>query len=146
MLSIIHKHKFYHYTLENIEDAYFQMVNGSTVHGLDKLVENFRHHKGFLPCKLKHFVPGSVPPNSTLQFGLHTHLLHRLVIEGSLSLVNQVIRNPLCPQINTKDVLGNTALHLACYEGNFSLIEILLKAGANLKLKDKDGRTPLHVI
>jgi len=149
-LSILHSKKIYHYTLENVEDAYFKIVNGSIIystvyHGLDMLVDKFKFEKGILPTRLKNFVPGNLPPNSALQLGFHTHLLHRLVIEGSFNLVNQVIRHPKCPQINTKDSHGNTPLHLATYEGRFDLIQLLLRAGASVNMKDKDGKSVLHV-
>ena len=146
----MHNRIFYHFTLENVEDAYFRIVNGSiiynpTFHGLDNLVEKFRHDKGFLPCRLKNVVPGNVPPNSSLQLGIHTHLIHRLVIEGSSNLVSQAIKSSKSPQINIKDLRGNTPLHLASYGGKLSIIEMLLKAGANIEMKDKDGKSPLQV-
>ncbi len=133
-----------------MEDAYFKIVNGSIIystiyHGIDRLVDKFKLEKGILPCRLKNFVPGNLPPNSALQLGFHTHLLHRLVLEGSIYLVTQVIKHPKCPQINTKDLNGNTPLHLASYEGRFELIHLLLQAGACVNMKDRDGNSALHV-
>ena len=36
-------------------------------------------------------------------------------------------------------------LHLACVSGFLDAVELLLEAGASISLKDKNGRTPLHL-
>ena len=41
--------------------------------------------------------------------------------------------------------LGNCALVLACMEGNLVLVEALLASGASVKVRDKDGYSPIHV-
>ncbi|WP_445362600.1 ankyrin repeat domain-containing protein [Microbulbifer sp. ANSA003] len=46
--------------------------------------------------------------------------------------------------INNQDVYGNTALHYAARNRHEQAIEILLSAGADVQLKNKDGITPLH--
>ena len=47
--------------------------------------------------------------------------------------------------INTKDKLGNTALHYAAFNRNKRYIEILIKEGANVKIKNKQQNTALHL-
>jgi ankyrin repeat protein len=42
------------------------------------------------------------------------------------------------------DTLGHTALQNACESGNEASVLALLNAGANAKLVDSEGRTPLH--
>lgn len=44
--------------------------------------------------------------------------------------------------INMVDDEGLSALHLACQLGYFNKAKVLLDAGANLELKDKNGKTP----
>ncbi|CAF4726902.1 unnamed protein product, partial [Rotaria socialis] len=39
---------------------------------------------------------------------------------------------------------GATALHVACAKGYLDVIDILLRAGANINSVDNDGWTPLH--
>lgn len=39
---------------------------------------------------------------------------------------------------------GQTALHLACLGGHLSVVEELVKAGANVNAADGLGRTPMH--
>lgn len=46
--------------------------------------------------------------------------------------------------IDCKDYLGRTPLHIACYRGNSHLSEALIHSGANLRSRDKFNRTPLH--
>ena len=45
----------------------------------------------------------------------------------------------------TSPISGMTALHYAAKGDSYQSIEILLKAGADKKLKDKKGRTPLAI-
>ena len=44
--------------------------------------------------------------------------------------------------VNLPDHSGNAALHLAASEGHLTVVEALLKAGANSILRDKHGTTP----
>ncbi len=45
---------------------------------------------------------------------------------------------------NVTDSSGSTPLHYACEAGHLTIIDNLLKQGANLKLTDNFGLTPLH--
>ena len=46
--------------------------------------------------------------------------------------------------INASNVFGKTALHLAAVEGNTDAVRFLLNEGARLRMKDCEGKTPLH--
>jgi ankyrin repeat protein len=46
--------------------------------------------------------------------------------------------------INTKNKKGNTALAVAAKHDRSEVAEALLKEGAEVKVRDKKGRTPLH--
>lgn len=39
-----------------------------------------------------------------------------------------------------------TALHSACFSGNYKIIEYLIDSKANMETKDRFGRTPLHIL
>lgn len=63
---------------------------------------------------------------------------------------------PIDPELNLENISSNkilnlpnsdgiTALHASSYYGNFVLIEILLKIGADPTLKTKSGQTCLHL-
>jgi ankyrin repeat protein len=49
--------------------------------------------------------------------------------------------------LNIADIIGNTALHLACLYGveAFWAVKALLDANANATLKNKDGLTPFQL-
>ncbi len=46
--------------------------------------------------------------------------------------------------VNSRNIFGQTALHLACAQGNIKLTQILLNANAGVDIVDRDGRTALH--
>ena len=49
------------------------------------------------------------------------------------------------PRINkVRDEVKNTVLHTAVCDGNYELVSTLLKCGANVELRNRLGRTPLH--
>ena len=47
--------------------------------------------------------------------------------------------------INLQDNNGNTALHIAIVKGNIGLVNILLDAGADSKIKNNDGQDAEHI-
>jgi lysophospholipase len=47
--------------------------------------------------------------------------------------------------VNVADYDGRTPLHIAACEGHFKVVELLLKNGANLHLRDRFGNSPLMV-
>ena len=52
--------------------------------------------------------------------------------------------NPML--VNFASSMGQTALHCAARHGNYEACHALVEAGANLKRKDGNGRTPLQLI
>lgn len=48
--------------------------------------------------------------------------------------------------INAKNKDGHTALMLASWENHYTLIELLVNAGANVNVTDKDGDTAISLI
>ena len=47
--------------------------------------------------------------------------------------------------VNTKDSLGNTPLHLAVKENNILMVILLIEKGANIKLKNRDHEKPIDI-
>jgi hypothetical protein len=46
---------------------------------------------------------------------------------------------------NTQGPFGNTLLHSAVVSGDLREVQRLLAAGADPRIRNRDGRTPLHV-
>jgi hypothetical protein len=46
--------------------------------------------------------------------------------------------------LHAKDMLGDTPLHFACYNGHAEVVKALLEKGADLHAKDNNGYSPLH--
>ena len=45
---------------------------------------------------------------------------------------------------DTTDSMGKTVLHVACFEGRFSAVKLMLESGSNVHARSKDGKTALH--
>ncbi|OGM43277.1 hypothetical protein ABOM_008652 [Aspergillus bombycis] len=71
------------------------------------------------------------------------YLLHRLAIAGRPGCIKDIV-NSHCLNINEKGLLGETPLLLACRNGHLSTVQALLDLGADAKLSDDYGTTPLH--
>ncbi|XP_051803234.1 oxysterol-binding protein-related protein 1 isoform X2 [Acanthochromis polyacanthus] len=61
--------------------------------------------------------------------------------EGDLSTLTQLLSRKKPPDINCTDLLGNTPLHCAAYRGQRQCALKLLKSGANLSVKNKNGQS-----
>lgn len=64
-------------------------------------------------------------------------------LEENRAPLNLLLNNRA--EVNFQDKEGNTPLHIAAREKNQGVIEILLAAGANLFIKNKNDRTPADV-
>lgn len=62
-----------------------------------------------------------------------------------LNLLNKAEHNDLIADINTKNVDGFTALHIAASEGYVEMTMSLIKLGADINTATLSLRTPLHV-
>ncbi|KIL00241.1 hypothetical protein PAXRUDRAFT_130311 [Paxillus rubicundulus Ve08.2h10] len=84
------------------------------------------------------FVSALPPPGDD---DTEAQTLHTLAIQGDATKVIQYLaRNPLL-DVNQRDEFGYTALHLACDRGNLSMVEVLIKHGADPLMKDPDDLT-----
>ena len=48
------------------------------------------------------------------------------------------------PDVNSPDSFGKTSLHNAILGKHVSIVQLLLKSGADVKCLDERGDTPLH--
>ena len=47
--------------------------------------------------------------------------------------------------VNSKHTYGYTAVHVAAGNNHADVVELLIDAGADIEVKNNDGRSPLHV-
>uniref|UniRef100_A0ABD2XCX2 Uncharacterized protein n=1 Tax=Trichogramma kaykai TaxID=54128 RepID=A0ABD2XCX2_9HYME len=100
---------------------------------------------------LRLLLPRGANPNLTNNKGmtpLHSicdsHCNNEVELSEMLFKLSEEKYHPV--QIDARDELGNTPLHLALQKGPKMLVELLLKRGANAHLANKEGFTPLHII
>ena len=67
--------------------------------------------------------------------------IHKTATLGNIDAINQHLSSGT--DVNTKDVLHRTPLHLATEAGNKEIVELLIAKGADVNTNDKRGRTPL---
>ena len=60
-------------------------------------------------------------------------------VDGVLTLARQGAN------LNYKDYDGRTAMHMACSQGRYKIVECLLKLGADETIKDRWGHTPMGI-
>ncbi|XP_060099880.1 oxysterol-binding protein-related protein 1 isoform X2 [Heteronotia binoei] len=65
--------------------------------------------------------------------------------EGETGKLTELLNRPKPPDINCTDQMGNTPLHCAAYRAHKHCALKLLKAGADPKIKNKNGQTPLDL-
>ncbi len=63
------------------------------------------------------------------------------VKENDIENVSKLIKTGV--NINYQDISGRTALHLACFNRNIKMIDLLLSSGANPEIKDIHKRIPV---
>ncbi|XP_076454345.1 tyrosine-protein kinase HTK16-like isoform X2 [Babylonia areolata] len=133
----------YHFQIQQKKEGYYHIDNGALIHGLECLIQHYTDEANGLPTNLESFCQGQPPPHRVRKAG-HNTLLHQAVQEGDVKIIQQILDSPNRPDINAKNTLGSTALHLAAYNGRDDIVQILLKASPDTTIKDCNGHTPLH--
>jgi ankyrin repeat protein len=105
--------------------------NGYTRHGW-KVGHHFR--AGWLILCLLLALIGSFPAQGAE--------IHKAVIKGSLDKVAALLKDHP-EQLESKNDLGRTPLHLAVIHNKLEIAELLLANGANVNARDPDQHTPL---
>lgn len=67
--------------------------------------------------------------------------LHDAVFEGNLDAVNHHLDAGI--NIDSKNKVGNTALHYAAYKADHKIARLLIFRGADVNAKGNDGYTPM---
>lgn len=97
---------------------------------------------------LSNFSPPTTPySTSEYSMGNGNHFANMMhaSYNGNANLLFSILRdNSSKNLINVQDKNGFTALFWACFVGNFDCANLLLKAGANIKITTKFGESVLH--
>ncbi|KAJ3281869.1 Ankyrin repeat domain-containing protein 16 [Rhizoclosmatium sp. JEL0117] len=70
--------------------------------------------------------------------------IHDAAKVGNAELVEKLAQKLGHGRVDVRDEGGGTPLHRASFNGSTSVVQILLKYGANVNARDKLNRTPLH--
>ncbi|CAG9858180.1 unnamed protein product [Phyllotreta striolata] len=71
--------------------------------------------------------------------------LHRAASKGLAQVVDLLLGRKGALRVDSKDLYGNTALHYACEEDRQEVAVALVKNGADMEMKNKEGRTCLDL-
>jgi ankyrin repeat protein len=70
------------------------------------------------------------------------HLAARLQLSAEFGLLQRLVRSH--PKLDISDQDGHAALHIAARHATLESVQVLLDAGSDGNLQDKNGYTPLH--
>ncbi|PVD18899.1 hypothetical protein C0Q70_21457 [Pomacea canaliculata] len=142
-LSMTSASQTFHYQIQEKKEGYFHIDDGPIIHGLECLISHYADAANGLPTNLESFCRGQPPPDAVRKLG-HTNLLHRAIDEGNTDVACKILSHHLCPSINAKNAAGSTALHLSAYHGLDDVVDMLLRKGADITIKDINGHVALH--
>lgn len=91
----------------------------------------------FQGCKNK----STIVSSSTI---INSKAFRRLAYEGNIEQIKKIF-SELPEIVSAKDENGNTLIYYAVDQMHINLVELLLSKGADINIKNQDGRTPLHI-
>jgi len=146
VLSLIHNGDAQHFQINTSpHSACFSIDNGPPFVGLDQLVAFYRSGCNGLPTNLTKACPGYPLKVGLRQYGIDT-IVHRAVEESlDTALFRKILQHAECPNLNIRNSSGQTALQLAAMRGINDLIRELHRCGADVKTRDADGCSALHL-
>ena len=71
--------------------------------------------------------------------------LHIAASEGFVNVCEALLDYGIDTDLNPKNVLNRTPLHLSCIRGHFEVSQLLVRSGADVNAQDFEGNTPVHL-
>lgn len=146
VLSLIHKDETQHFQINTSpHSGCFSIDNGPPFVGLDQLIKFYKSGSNGLPTSLGSHCAGSSLPPHLRKSGDNT-ILHQCVDEAiDAATFRKFLENRNCPHKDIRNKNGRTALHEAAAKGMNDLIIELYNHGADMKTRDSDGGSALHL-
>ncbi|XP_014206193.1 arfGAP with SH3 domain, ANK repeat and PH domain-containing protein isoform X3 [Copidosoma floridanum] len=110
---------------------------------LEHAVNNRDLHHLLQVCAENVDLSASLPTSDLCETGLHLAILREM--GNSLHIVDFLIQNMPTGTIDKTTTEGDTALHLSAKHDKAEAMKLLLKAGADPTLRNKQGKTPLDI-
>lgn len=146
VLSLIHKGETQHFQINaSPHSGCFSIDNGPPFVGLDQLIKFYKTGPNGLPTALGVHCPGQALPAHLRQYGENT-VLHQCIEESlDVNQFRKFLDYSQRPHLDVRNKSGRTALHEAAAKGlNQHIIE-LYSHGADMKTRDADGGSALHI-
>lgn len=145
VLSLWFQSQVMHFQVHCLGDNKFAIDDGPIFHGLDSLTAHYGNNADGLPHKLTGYAPGKFPPLNAVMFGADTQL-HIVCQKRSISQVAQLLQDAHIRQgVDGRNSKGQTALHIACTNGDDDIVAAVLGAKPNISATDSSGRTAVQV-
>ncbi|KAG5676430.1 hypothetical protein PVAND_006268 [Polypedilum vanderplanki] len=144
VVSVIYRNEFFHYQIQRHgDDSFFSIDSQFIHHGLDDLIEYYKHNESNLCTKLGKFVKKGPPPLKYCKLG-KANLLHRATKHNNLNVVKEILSTSY-RNLDAKNENGMTAVRLAAINKiSAEIMKLLIENGSALASRDSVGNTPLH--
>ncbi|XP_067131433.1 serine/threonine-protein phosphatase 6 regulatory ankyrin repeat subunit B-like [Centruroides vittatus] len=129
----------------HVECAIILLKSGARVDNSDKCGQTALHwaaHKGLRRCVRLLLDNGALWHQKDIYGVTPLHLAARASSPKCLELISKEVQ---FGQTDIEDSSKKTPLHWSAAFGNAKQIKILLKKGANIRIPDVEGKTPLHL-
>lgn len=140
----MYQNEFYHYQIQKHgDDSFFSIDSQLIHHGLDGLIEYYKHADSNLCTRLQRFSKKGPPPTKFCKLG-KANLLHRATKHNNLNVVKEILTTSY-RNLDAKDENGMTAVHLAAiHKVNPEIMKLLIENGSAVSSRDSLGHTALH--
>lgn len=66
-------------------------------------------------------------------------------MKGHIDILKRLLNHSTKPDLNAQNKMGSTPLHIACEDDQVPFVMMLIDAGADIRILNKDEESPLDV-